>query len=29
MHHAVERAVAGTTTIAEAIKVSTELEDWA
>jgi len=27
MHHAVERALAGTTTIAEAIKVSTELED--
>jgi MSHA biogenesis protein MshE len=26
-HHAVERALAGTTTIAEAIKVSTELED--
>ena len=27
MHHAIERALAGTTTIAEAIKVSTELED--
>jgi len=27
MHHAVERALAGTTTIAEAIKVSSELED--
>jgi MSHA biogenesis protein MshE len=27
MHHAVERALAGTTTISEAIKVSTELED--
>ena len=27
MHHAVERALAGTTTVAEAIKVSTEPED--